>query len=58
VLLSLLSVVPSVPLLFALVAVAGLGTAAIHPAGSMLVRRGTVRPELAVALFASGGMLG
>lgn len=58
VLLSLLAVVPSVPLLFALVAVAGLGSAAIHPAGSMLVRRGTARPELAVALFAAGGMLG
>lgn len=58
VLLSLLTVAPSVPLLFALVAVAGLGSAAIHPAGSMLVRRGTSRPELAVALFAAGGMLG
>ncbi|SDB59315.1 MFS transporter [Bauldia litoralis] len=58
VLLSLLAVVPSVPLLFALVAVAGLGSAAIHPAGSMLVRQGTSRPELAVALFAAGGMLG
>ncbi len=58
VLLSLLTVVPSVPLLFALVAVAGFGSAAIHPAGSMLVRRGTSRPEFAVALFAAGGMLG
>jgi len=58
VLLSLLAVAPSVPLLFGLVAVAGLGSAAIHPAGSMLVRRGTARPELAVALFAAGGMLG
>ncbi len=57
-LLSLLAVAPSVPLLFALVAVAGFGSAAIHPAGSMLVRRGTTRPELAVALFAAGGMLG
>ncbi|MBX3572342.1 MAG: MFS transporter [Mesorhizobium sp.] len=58
VLLSLLVVAPSVPLLFALVAVAGLGSAAIHPAGSMLVRRGTARPELAIAVFAAGGMLG
>lgn len=58
VLLSLLAVVPSVPLLFVLVAVAGLGSAAIHPAGSMLVRQGTSRPEFAVALFAAGGMLG
>ncbi|NDV89116.1 MFS transporter [Aurantimonas aggregata] len=58
VLLSLLALVPSVPLLFALVAVAGFGSAAIHPAGSMLVRQGTSRPELAVALFAAGGMLG
>jgi len=58
VLLSLLAVVPSVPLLFALVAVAGLGSAAIHPAGSMLVRQGSSRPEFAVALFAAGGMLG
>lgn len=58
VLLSLLAVAPSVPLLFGLVAVAGFGSAAIHPAGSMLVRRGTSRPELAVAIFAAGGMLG
>jgi FSR family fosmidomycin resistance protein-like MFS transporter len=58
VLLSLLATAPSVSLLFALVAVAGFGSAAIHPAGSMLVRRGTSRPELAVALFAAGGMLG
>ena len=58
VLLSLLAVVPTAPLLFALVAVAGLGSAAIHPAGSMLVRRGARRPEFAVALFAAGGMLG
>jgi FSR family fosmidomycin resistance protein-like MFS transporter len=58
ILLSLLAVVPTVPLLFALVAVAGFGSAAIHPAGSMLVRRGTTRPELAVAVFAAGGMLG
>lgn len=57
-LLSLLAVAPSGPLLFALVAVAGLGSAAIHPAGSMLVRRRTSRPELAIALFAAGGMLG
>lgn len=58
VLLSLLAATKSVPLLFALVAIAGLGSAAIHPAGSMLVRRGTSRPELAIALFAAGGMLG
>lgn len=58
VLLSLLAVVTTVPFLFALVAVAGLGSAAIHPAGSMLVRRGTRRPEFAVALFSAGGMLG
>ena len=58
VLLSLLAVVPSVPLLFALVAAAGLGSAAIHPAGSMLVRRGARRPEFAVGLFSAGGMLG
>lgn len=58
VLLSLLAAAPSVPLLFGLVAVAGFGSAAIHPAGSMLVRRGAARPEFAVALFAAGGMLG
>lgn len=58
ILLSLLALVPSATLLFALVAFAGFGSAAIHPAGSMLVRRGTSRPELAVAIFASGGMLG
>lgn len=58
VLLSLLAVVPSASLLFALVAVGGLGSAAIHPAGSMLVRRGARRPEFAVAMFSAGGMLG
>lgn len=58
VLLSLLAVVPSAPLLFALVAIAGLGSAAIRPAGSMLVRRGARRPEFAVALFSAGGMFG
>lgn len=58
ILLSLLALTPSATLLFALVAFAGFGSAAIHPAGSMLVRRGASRPELAVAIFASGGMLG
>ncbi len=58
VLLSLMTIVPSIPLLFATVAVAGLGSAAIHPAGSVLVRQSTAGPELSVALFAAGGMLG
>jgi FSR family fosmidomycin resistance protein-like MFS transporter len=56
--LSLLATAPSLPLLFALVSVAGFGSAAIHPAGSMLVRHGSRKPELAVALFSAGGMLG
>jgi MFS transporter, FSR family, fosmidomycin resistance protein len=56
--LSLLATGPSLPFLFALVSVAGFGSAAIHPAGSMLVRHGSAKPELAVALFSAGGMLG
>lgn len=56
--LSLLASGPSLPMLFALVSVAGFGSAAMHPAGSMLVRHGAARPEFAVALFGAGGMLG
>jgi MFS transporter, FSR family, fosmidomycin resistance protein len=57
-LMSLLTVAPDPALLYALTAAAGLGSAAIHPSGSTLVRRGRVTPELAVALFSAAGMLG
>lgn len=58
VLMSLLAVSPDPAYLFALTAVAGLGSAAVHPSGSTLVRRARVTPELAVALFSAAGMLG
>ncbi|MSU90333.1 MFS transporter [Rhodobacteraceae bacterium 2CG4] len=49
---------PQPAYLFALTAAAELGSAAIHPSGSLLVRRGRVTPERAVALFSAAGMLG
>lgn len=57
-LMSLMTVAPSPSWLYALTALAGLGSAAIHPSGSALARRGRLTPELAVALFSAGGMLG
>ncbi len=57
-LMSLLAVMPSPAWLYALTALAGLGSAAIHPSGSALARRSRMTPELAVALFSAGGMLG
>lgn len=56
--LSLLAVAPSVEALFALVAVAGLGSAALHPSGSALARVGGAHPDTAIATFSAGGMLG
>ncbi len=57
-LMSLLTVEPDPVWLYALTALAGLGSAAIHPSGSTLARQGRVTPELAVALFSAAGMLG
>lgn len=59
VLLSLIGVVSSVALLFALLLVGGLGSAALHPAGSALARSATNgNAGLALALFSAGGMIG
>lgn len=58
VLMSLLAVAPNPAWLYPLTALAGLGIAAIHPSGSTLARQGGLTPELAVALFSAGGMLG
>ena len=58
-LLSLLGVVGHIALLYALLVVGGLGSAAFHPAAAAAARR--VLPErasLAVSVFSAGGMLG
>lgn len=58
-LLSLVAVAPSPALLFLLLLVGGLGSAAFHPAGTSLMRlMGERFKELAVAVFSSGGTLG
>jgi FSR family fosmidomycin resistance protein-like MFS transporter len=57
-LLSLVGVVPTVWLLFALVLVGGLGSAALHPVGTALARAdGGHRASLAVSLFSAGGQV-
>lgn len=59
VLLSLLAVVPSAALLFAVLLLGGLGSAAYHLAATSLARlAGGRRSELAVSLFSAGGTLG
>lgn len=58
-LLSLMAVVPSVPLLFGLLLAGGLGSAALHPAGTSMARAaGGPNKGLAVSLFSAGGMAG
>jgi MFS transporter, FSR family, fosmidomycin resistance protein len=58
-LLSLIAVAPSVPLLFALLLVGGLGSAAFHPAGTGIARAlGGARKGLTMAIFSGGGTLG
>lgn len=59
VLLAQMAVVPSAPLLFAVLAVGGLGSAAFHPAGAC-VARGALpdRSALAVSIYTAGGTLG
>ncbi len=59
VLLSLVAVAPSPAVLFLLLLLGGLGSAAFHPAGTSLMRvMGERFKELAVAVFSSGGTLG
>lgn len=58
-LLSLIGIVPTVHLLFGLLLVGGLGSAALHPAGASLARAaGRSKAELAVSLFSAGGTIG
>lgn len=59
VLFSLIGVVPNVFILFGLILVGGLGSAALHPPiASMARMAGGKKPELAVGLFSAGGTLG
>ena len=57
--LSLLGVVPNLPLLFAVLLLGGLGSAAFHPAGASLARSaGASRRALAVSAYSAGGTAG
>lgn len=59
ILFSLIGVVPNLYLLFGLILVGGLGSAALHPAIASMARlAGGKKPELAVGLFSAGGTLG
>ena len=59
ILFSLIGVVPSVYILFGLILVGGLGSAALHPPIASMARvAGGKKPELAVGLFSAGGTLG
>ena len=59
VLFSLIGIVPNIPILFGLIFVGGLASAALHPAIASMARQvGGKKPELAVGLFSAGGTLG
>lgn len=59
ILFSLIGIVPNSGILFGLILVGGLGSAALHPAiASMARTAGGQKPELAVGLFSAGGTLG
>ena len=59
VLFGLIGVVPAAWLVFVVVLVGGLGSAALHPVGSSLARGdGGPRSGLMVSLFSAGGMIG
>jgi MFS transporter, FSR family, fosmidomycin resistance protein len=58
-LLSLIGVVPTLYLLFGLLLIGGLGSAALHPAIASIARAaGRQKGELAVSLFSAGGTVG
>ena len=58
-LLSLMGVVPDAALLFVLLFVGGLGSAAFHPSGTSMARAaGGKNKALTVSLFSAGGTLG
>jgi len=57
--LSFVGVAPSTEILFAIFLLGGLGSAALHPAGSTLIRKtGLSNPDIAIGLFSAGGMIG
>ncbi|HEX5836960.1 MAG TPA: MFS transporter [Anaerolineales bacterium] len=59
VLFSLIGIVPNISVLFGLILVGGLGSAALHPAMASMARRaGGSKGEIAVGLFSAGGTLG
>ncbi|HEU0296396.1 MAG TPA: MFS transporter [Anaerolineales bacterium] len=59
ILFSLVGVVPNISVLFGLILIGGLGSAALHPSiASMARTAGRKKPELAVGLFTAGGTLG
>jgi len=59
ILFSLIGIVQDIYILFALILIGGLGSAALHPAIASMARlAGGKKPEYAVALFSAGGTLG
>jgi FSR family fosmidomycin resistance protein-like MFS transporter len=54
----LVGVAPSLGVLFTLVVVGGVGSAALHPAAAAIAAAGRGKRSLAVGLFTAGGMLG
>ena len=57
-LLSLMGIMPTVPLLFVCLLFGGLGSAAFHPAGTSMARESGTNKGLAVGLFSFGGTIG
>ncbi|HSL47313.1 MAG TPA: MFS transporter [Anaerolineales bacterium] len=59
ILFSLIGIVPNVSILFGLILIGGLGSAALHPAMASMARlAGGKKGELAVGLFSAGGTIG
>lgn len=59
VLFSLIGIVPNISVLFGLILVGGLGSAALHPAMASMARlAGGKKGDLAVGLFSAGGTIG
>src|SRR5688572_7879932 len=59
ILFSLIGIVPNVHILFGLIMVGGLASAALHPAIASMARQvGGKKPELTIGLFSAGGTLG
>jgi FSR family fosmidomycin resistance protein-like MFS transporter len=56
--LSLIGVAPTLWIVFALLIIGGMGSAALHPVGTTVAGAGTRNRTLGVALFTAGGMIG